>query len=320
MGAHHGFVMGGSDDHAVLIRHHGVERVVVGERLAPHGGPQIVALEPQGQFEHAGVEMVVEAAEGLVDPAVQGRVLVVQENAAISHAGAVGAAAGQDVQVALTGHGNVGPPDPGRDAHALGQIIDAIDGAAHVRSGDDQRPVHARRRIVDHLLDKGLPLAGHVRDVQTAVGDQGVDDGVAAQGSDDDRQPLPRLMVERRGRTGHPLQIAAQIGGGAQQARVVAGIGAHHGGAARGDQGEGVAGRGAGADRARGLAGGSGQGRAEPQKTKGQKARHETRHARLLSRKGAARRSRRNDGRSGRISVRSGWWTADRPSWVRRGW
>ena len=57
LGAQHGLVMGGAHDDAPLVGHFGTERIVFVEGAAPHGGPEIIALEAQDQFEDVCVEL-----------------------------------------------------------------------------------------------------------------------------------------------------------------------------------------------------------------------------------------------------------------------
>ena len=59
LGAQHGLVVRGAHDDAVFVGELRVERIVLVEGVAPHGGPEIVALEPQDQLEDLHIEVVI---------------------------------------------------------------------------------------------------------------------------------------------------------------------------------------------------------------------------------------------------------------------
>ena len=213
MGAAHRLVVRGPQHDAHLVGQGRAHRVVVIDRLAPHGRPQEVALQPQDQLEDPLVEGVVEAAEGLVGPAVEGRVLVVQEDAPVLDRRLLDVGAGGDEDVLARGNGDVGPPGPGRDAGPLGKVVGAEDRAALVGAGDHQGAGEARPGVFDHLLDEGLPLAVDLRNVQLARGDQGVDGRALADRADDHHRRVPG-----RGGAGEGGEVAAQPLDGADRA------------------------------------------------------------------------------------------------------
>ena len=152
VGAHHRFVVAGADDHAVLVGHFRVARIVVVERARlPHRRPQVVGLVPQQQLEHALVELVVRSAVGGPDPAAQRRFLVVDEDAPVPDLRCVHETAGRDVQGGAHGRGHVGPPGPRRDADPARQFVQAERRAPPVGTDHQQGTVDARFGIVDHL-------------------------------------------------------------------------------------------------------------------------------------------------------------------------
>src|SRR5690606_1575869 len=167
--AHHRRLVRGADHDAVLLGDLVVARIVLGERPAPHRGPQVVRLEAEHQLEHLGVEVGVEAARvagGLARAEVLGRpgaevgVLVVDEEPAVLDLrGALGVPAGQHVEGVLVPGGHVVPPVPGGDADLLRHVVDAVDRAALVAAGDDERAGHAGHGVGHDLLEGGLPLA-----------------------------------------------------------------------------------------------------------------------------------------------------------------
>src|SRR5690606_18679122 len=98
----------------------------------------------QQQLEDPLVKLAVEAAAagvpGGVEPAEERGVLVVDEEAAILHLGlAQRVAAGKDVELGALLRRHVCPEVPGRDADLSGELVHAVDGAALVAAGDDQR-------------------------------------------------------------------------------------------------------------------------------------------------------------------------------------
>ena len=80
-----GLMMGEAPDHTVFVGelHVGLSRPVQREGARPHGRPDIVALHPQEELEHAVIERSVEAAEMLHAPAAEGRPFVIDEKAAV---------------------------------------------------------------------------------------------------------------------------------------------------------------------------------------------------------------------------------------------
>ena len=114
MRPHHGLVVGGADDDAVIVGEGRTQRIVVVYGPSPHGWPQQVAFQAEDQFENMVVELVVEAPEFLVGPARQCRGFVVDEYAPVFYPGfpeVVAAFSGEEPFAGFYGH--VGPPVPG---------------------------------------------------------------------------------------------------------------------------------------------------------------------------------------------------------------
>ena len=174
--------MGGAHHYAHFICRLLVLCIVGIERPAPHGWPHHVAPQAQHQFEDALVEAVVAilGAVGVLDPRGETRRLIVEENATIAHgwfAIAVGSTVHEDGVVML--HGNVCPVVPGRNAHLLGEFVDAVDGSPAVAAGDDELVVH-------HGDDEFLSLALEQISVDAFLFDELVDGSRMSDGSHED--------------------------------------------------------------------------------------------------------------------------------------
>ncbi|OQB95516.1 MAG: hypothetical protein BWX86_01161 [Verrucomicrobia bacterium ADurb.Bin122] len=180
---HHGLVMRGSHDDAVLVGQAGIERVVLVEGVVPHRRPEVVGAQTQQQLEDLGVKLRVEAAELLRGPTGQARSLVVEEDAAVFHDRLAGdVAAGAHVGLGAFLRRHVGPPVPGRDAELFGKFVEAVDRAALVAARDHQCTGDARHGRFDGGNDKRLPLARKVRGREFSGKDELVDQRAAAQG------------------------------------------------------------------------------------------------------------------------------------------
>ena len=132
-----GLVVRRAHDYAHLVGIVHVERVVVVECGVPHRRPHEVALQAQQQFEHPAVEAALVAVGVLVDPAGEGRCLVIEEDTSVIYLGlSLGIAAVEDVYPVPVYGRDVGPPVPGRHAYRGAQSVDAVGGAALVASGD----------------------------------------------------------------------------------------------------------------------------------------------------------------------------------------
>ena len=84
------------------------------------------------------------------------------------------------------GDRDIGPPIPGRDADAGGEIVDAEDGAATVAPGNDEGAVHTGQGMVLELELVAFPLAGEAVGVKFAGGDELVEQRALTEGADDD--------------------------------------------------------------------------------------------------------------------------------------
>ena len=138
-------MMGGAHHHAHFVCRLLVLCIVGIERPAPHGWPHHVAPEAQYKLEHALIEPVVAilGAVGVLYPRGETRCLIVEENATIANGWftiAVGSTVHEDGVVVLYGH--VGPVVPRRNAHLLGEFVDAVDGSPTVAAGDDELVVY----------------------------------------------------------------------------------------------------------------------------------------------------------------------------------
>ncbi len=168
LGARHRLVVRSTEHHAIFVGRIQALRIVIGDRTAPHGRPQIIALQPQQKLEDVGIGLVIDAAELFLGPAAEGRILVIDEEAAILDLWPVAGHALADRNLVMMGHRHVGPPVPGRDADARRQVVGAEDGAAPVRTDNDQGLVDARQGMIDHRLLIGFPLAGNGIDLELA--------------------------------------------------------------------------------------------------------------------------------------------------------
>ncbi len=110
--------------------------------------------------------------------------------------------------------GHIRPPVPGRHADLLRNFVDAVDGAALVAAGDDQRAIHAGQGLARRWrsrrpptcrgrpLTSSLPRAIEVIDQRAAADGAGQDDGGAASG---------RCGRQRRLHAGHAFDVGLQV-------------------------------------------------------------------------------------------------------------
>ena len=75
--------MAGAHHDAVHVGGGGVLGVVFVEGVVPHGGPQVVALAPQEQFEDVGVELVAVVGDAARGRGPLGRVAVLGDVAVL---------------------------------------------------------------------------------------------------------------------------------------------------------------------------------------------------------------------------------------------
>src|SRR6185437_4151643 len=110
-GAHHGLVMRSAHDDTVLIRQLSVQRVVLIERAVPHGGPQVIRLQPKQQFKDSLIKQMIEAAVFFVDPIRERWGLIIEENPAILYGGfTFDVSSRLDVQRIVMRDRNIRPP------------------------------------------------------------------------------------------------------------------------------------------------------------------------------------------------------------------
>ena len=214
--AHQRLVVARAHDHAVLVRHDRVQRVVLVERLAPHRGPQIIAFQAQNQLEHVRVHLRIDAAEVGARPVAERRLLVVDEDAAVFHFRRVLHVGPLDrLDLVPVRHRHVRPPVPRRHAHALRELVDAVDRAAFVAARDHQR-------VLADLDQIRFPFAPDRVDVQLVLLDEIVDERAFPDRADQDRART-RLAVRFHGRRrpGHALHVLAQILCGADHGAVL---------------------------------------------------------------------------------------------------
>jgi hypothetical protein len=191
-----------------------------------HGGPQVVGLEAEQQFEDAAIGLradVLVRLLGTVGP--RGEVLlVVDEDAPVADGRLVPfqGSRGDRHGVAVL-HGDVGPPVPGRDPDAFRGVVDAVGGAAPVASGDHQGAFHSADRAVHHLGHRRLPAALHPGDVQPPFPDEPVDDRARADGAHQDEQRglLGQVVPQPGLYAADPLDVRPQIAGRADHRGVV---------------------------------------------------------------------------------------------------
>ena len=163
LGQCHRLVVRGAHHDAHPVGKNTILRVVVIEGTAPHGGPHVVGLQTQQQFEYVLVHLGIDAAELLVAPVAKRGPLVVDEYTSVSHFGlAVGIYTSFYIYVILMPCGDVGPPVPRRYSHLARQFVDAVDGAALVAAGNHQGLFHSRCGVVNNLQEILLPLTFYV--------------------------------------------------------------------------------------------------------------------------------------------------------------
>ena len=216
--AHHRLVVRRAHHDPVVVGQLRVGFVVVVERVAPHRGPEIVALETQDQLEHLRVELVVDAAELFLGPAGERGRFVVEEDPAVLHRRlAIAVGTRQHVQRRLVAHRNVGPPRPRRHSDRRRHVVQPIDRPALVASRDDQSVIDPLGRVFDNLNEECLPPPRHVRDVQRAVVHESVDERIVPQRSGHDHGA--RLWRNHRidrddgrpGAAGDATQVGRQV-------------------------------------------------------------------------------------------------------------
>src|SRR6185437_5601842 len=85
---------------------------------------------------------------------------------------------------------DIGPPVPGRDTDARGQVVNPINRAARIAARNHQGTRNAWDRVIHHLRESGLPLAANRADVYRVIANQPVDQATAADGPHEDYIPV----------------------------------------------------------------------------------------------------------------------------------
>ena len=144
----HRLVMGRAHDDAHLVGRAAILGIVGVEGPSPHRRPHKVGPQAQQELENARVEAVVAVVRpvGVLHPGSKARGFVVEEDAAVADTGlgdCIGP--GRQGDVRTVGDGHIGPVIPGRDAHLLRNLVDTVNGSAHIRArNDDNVTVHAQ--------------------------------------------------------------------------------------------------------------------------------------------------------------------------------
>ena len=217
-------VVGRAHHDAVLVGESWAQRVVVGECVAPHGGPEVVALHAQHELEDLLVELRVEPPERVACPARESRRLIVDEDSAVLHDGLpIGVSTGKHVQRGLPAHRYVGPVVPRRHADLFGEVVDTEDRPALVAPGDDECLIDARLRLRHDLNDERLPASGEVACIQFSVADESIDERALPDRPDDDRELRVRRGIdrERRLHARDTADVGSKVARGAHDSGVV---------------------------------------------------------------------------------------------------
>ncbi len=224
--ARHWLVVASAHYHAHLVGRAAVFGVVGIECPSPHGGPQEVAAQAQNKFKHTGVEAMVAVvgAVGVLHPAGQARSLIVEENAAILHGGlAGGVAAVVDGGVDAVARGHVGPVVPGRHTELLGELVDAVDGAAAVAAGHNEGLVDAGHGVGHDGDDIFFVAALELGQVEGLVLQQGLEGGTVVGAGHDDAAALG-LGGQLGVLAAHAAEVGGEVGGGDAHGRIFGGV------------------------------------------------------------------------------------------------
>ena len=99
-------------------------------------------------------------AECILDPSGKTGSLIIQENAAVGYCRLTcGICTLGQRYVILVLNGNIGPIVPRRYANLLGQLVDTVNGTAHIATGNHKSLVNALQRIAYNGHDILLALA-----------------------------------------------------------------------------------------------------------------------------------------------------------------
>ena len=106
------------------------------------------------------VALTVDSAEFLVSPVTERRPLIVNEYTAILNLWlTIGIDTFLNEHIIAMLRRNIHEPIPRRNAHLARQLVDSVDCASRVASGNDKSLAHARYRLVDNLKEILLALS-----------------------------------------------------------------------------------------------------------------------------------------------------------------
>ncbi len=154
-------------------------RIVLGEGVVPHGGPKVVALHAQDDFENFRVERAVEVggraagnsvfSEFRADPEIEIGLFIIEEDAAVFDAGlTLLKLAGANVEGRLVFRERRRPTNTGRDADLVGKVANAENGAALVAAGDDQRTFNSGLGVWRQPAKRRIPLTSDAAHIDLA--------------------------------------------------------------------------------------------------------------------------------------------------------
>src|SRR5882757_6753565 len=173
--------MRGAHDDAIPVGQDGVEGIVVIEGVAPHGRPEVVGLHSQQELEYFFVKEMVEATEFFSCPAGETGCFIIDEEAPVFYSGVLAIpCVFTDIDLFLSGYGDICPPVPGGYAHLSGQFEDPVGGSPSVAAGDHEGLTDAFEGMGDRSQGECFPFPAD------AVADEVIHDPVPVQAADDD--------------------------------------------------------------------------------------------------------------------------------------
>src|SRR5690554_1066605 len=184
--------------------------------LAPHSGPQEIAFHAQNQLINLLVEGGVKTTKALTNPSAQSGFFVVKKDAAVLDlARSQMMPASLYIKTLLFDNRHIGPPVPGRHAHAGRQVEHAVHGSALVAAHDDQGLVHAFKGLFNHLNTGGFPLPLQVVYLQLAFSHQMIDEHTLPQGADNNNPGYRFLLAQMEAGPGstHQSQVVLKVAG-----------------------------------------------------------------------------------------------------------
>ena len=149
-----------SHNDAHFVCKNAVLLVIVEECTSPHRRPHEIAFQTKDEFEDMLVALTVDSAEFLVSPVTERRPLIVNENSAILNLWlTIGIDTFLNEHIIAMLRRNIHEPIPRRNAHLVRQLVDSIDCASLVASGNDKSLAYARHRFVYNLKKILLALS-----------------------------------------------------------------------------------------------------------------------------------------------------------------